>query len=293
MPVMSVLVGFAKSSAVAARLPLPVYDASKVANPSATVPAGEPQTEVTSGVFPVSETGTAHYEIPLEAVPGRGGFQPTLSISYSSRSGDGQLGVGFGLSGLSHVSRCAKTMADDGVAEGVRLSDGDRFCLNGLKLVAISGVYGAHNTEHRTVPDTHVRVKPYRADGTPAGVVGPTHFVVWTPGGDIQDYGTDGNAVEIRNAEMSVNLSWPIVRAQDRPGNVITYAYSKRTVAGSGEVERWLDAVSYGHGNKLDRRVSFAYEDRPDKIFGWRYGAKFEILRRLKAATMSKYTQAG
>lgn len=216
-------------------------------------------------------------------------------MSYSSGAGDGQLGVGFELSGLSQISLCAKTVADEGIAEGVRLDGGDRFCLNGQKLVAVSGAYGADGTEYRTKPDTHVRVKSFRPAGTPAKTVGPTYFMVWTADGNVQTYGT-GTTAKVLMADLNyANVSWAIERAEDRSGNRIVYHYSKRSVSANNEseVERWLDSISYGRGDTQDRQVVFGYDLRPDKRYGFAYGSKRESLRLLTSVTMNFDTWAG
>jgi hypothetical protein len=53
--------------------------------------------------------------------PGISGMKPELSINYNSNSGNGLLGIGFGLSGLSAIHRCSKTIATDGMKGGVCL----------------------------------------------------------------------------------------------------------------------------------------------------------------------------
>jgi RHS repeat-associated protein len=269
------------AAAPASALQAPAYDPSKVAHPSATVPAGATRYAAVRGELSVSDAGSANYEIPLEVVMGRGGFQPTLSIRYSSSSGgNGQLGVGFALTGLSQISRCPRIVADDGIAQGVQLNANDRFCLNGQKLVLVQGTYGSDGAEYRTLPDSHVRVRSFRPQSTTKA--GPAHFVVWTADGQVQEYGGGGNAVIIRDA----HYAWPITRALDRSNNVIAYDYAKRMNGVTGEIERWLDAVRYGYGNQFDRRVTFEYEDRPDKSYGWLHGTPRESLRRLKTITM-------
>lgn len=59
-----------------------------------------------AGQFRVDESGQMNYAIALAAAPGRGGITPQLGFSYSSQAGNGQLGVGWSISGLSAISRC-------------------------------------------------------------------------------------------------------------------------------------------------------------------------------------------
>jgi hypothetical protein len=75
---------------------------------------------------------------------------PNLSLVYHSQSGDGLLGIGWSLSGLSAIYRCPATLLQDGFDGGVNYDANDRFCLDGQRLVAVAGAYGAHGTEYRT-----------------------------------------------------------------------------------------------------------------------------------------------
>ena len=60
---------------------------------------------VVPGSFSVSEAGAASYSIDIEVPPGTGGVEPKLSLSYSSQGGNGLLGMGWSLSGLSSIGR--------------------------------------------------------------------------------------------------------------------------------------------------------------------------------------------
>src|ERR1700730_18192365 len=49
-------------------------------------------------------TGTGNFTVPIALPSGRNGFQPQLSLSYSTGSGNGPFGLGWGLS-VPGVSR--------------------------------------------------------------------------------------------------------------------------------------------------------------------------------------------
>ena len=137
---------------------------------AATSPVGS-----TAGSFRVSESGAATYSVPISTPPGTAGMKPSLSLNYSSQGGNGILGMGWSLGGLSAIHRCPKTLVQDGVVGGVNFDTNDRFCLDGQRLVAITGAYGAPNTEYRTESESYSRIISYGTTGT-----GPTSFKVWT-----------------------------------------------------------------------------------------------------------------
>ncbi len=82
---------------------------------------------------PDLHTGTGNFSIPIALPPGRNGFQPQLTLTYSTGNGDGPFGLGWNLS-MPGVSRQT--------AKGVpRYDDShDTFILSGAEdLVPIPG----------------------------------------------------------------------------------------------------------------------------------------------------------
>jgi hypothetical protein len=151
---------------------------------------GTPDLGYLPGSGSVSSTGTYIYTIPIEVPPGRAGMAPALALRYSSNAGNGVLGVGWTLSGLSIISRCGQTFSTEGISNGVHLTDfvstpeaeRDRFCLDGHKLIAIKGSYGADQTEYRTEEDSNLRI--ISISNSPASVMqGPDLFKVTLPNG--------------------------------------------------------------------------------------------------------------
>jgi hypothetical protein len=69
----------------------------------------------TAGSFGVSETGQATYSIPLEFPGGIGGMTPDLSLIYNSNGGDGILGPGWSLGGLSVIHLVPANRYHDGI----------------------------------------------------------------------------------------------------------------------------------------------------------------------------------
>ena len=118
----------------------------------ATAPMDTAAEETLVGAIPAEFNvinGSVNYTLPIQVAPGRGGMQPELFLNYSSGGGNGVLGVGWSLGGLSAIHRCPRTLAQDGAVGGINFDENDRYCLDGQRLVAVSGSNGAIGTEYR------------------------------------------------------------------------------------------------------------------------------------------------
>jgi YD repeat-containing protein len=218
--------------------------------------------------------GQASYSIPIVVPPGRKGMQPSVSLNYSSSSGNGVVGVGWGLSATSSISRCSATAAQDGFTASVQYNAvRDRLCLDGQRLMVVSGAYGASGAEYRTELDGFARIKQV---GSING--GTTYFTVEYKNNNKSWFGltTDSKHKATGRPEIMI---WAISRSQDYSKNTISYAY---TDFANGEHQ--LNAIHYtGYNGSIgDRHVRFEYETRPDLRTYYSAGGKTRSTKRLK-----------
>ena len=82
------------------------------------------------GSFRVDESGAATYSVPIATVKGTAGVVPQISLNYSSQAGNGLIGKGWSIGGLSAVTRCRQTLSQDKTAKAITWSANDRFCLD-------------------------------------------------------------------------------------------------------------------------------------------------------------------
>lgn len=61
----------------------------------------------------VGSTGAANYTIPITLPPGMNGMAPNLAVSYNSQGGNGTMGMGWSLQGLSSIVRTGKDYFHD------------------------------------------------------------------------------------------------------------------------------------------------------------------------------------
>ena len=108
---------------------------------------------ITEGQLSVSLSGAATYNIPIAVPPGLAGVLPQISLNYNSQGGNGNAGYGWGIAGVSVISRIPSSMYHDGVIDAVDFDTFDRFALDGQRLIIKSGtagVYGGQGTVYET-----------------------------------------------------------------------------------------------------------------------------------------------
>ncbi len=239
------------------------------------------QTGFVAGSFDVNSSGAATYNVPLQVSPGTAGMQPTLSLAYSSLSGNGIVGRGWQLAGVSSISRSSATLAQDGFKDGVDFDSSDRFKLDGQRLVLVSGQYGTSGSEYRTESDSFRKVVAYGQQGH-----GPQRFKVWTKDGRILEYGHTGDSrVEASNNPSVVK--WALNKVTDRKGNYLTIKYVENRAIGQHYPHRIDYTGNEAAGLVPYASVRFRYEGRTDDTNGFLAGAK--VSNRVRLAEVSTW----
>ncbi|MEQ1662023.1 MAG: SpvB/TcaC N-terminal domain-containing protein, partial [Thiobacillus sp.] len=250
-----------------------------VASPAhtAAAPVG-----ATPGSHQVSPSGAFTYTIPVAVPPGTAGIEPKLSLAYNSQGGNGLMGMGWSLSGLSVIHRCPKTVAQDGVLHGVNYDANDRYCLDGQRLIALSGTYGGNGTEYRTETESYSRIISYGSQGT-----GPGYWKVWTKSGQIIEYGnTDDSRIEAQG--QTEVMVWSLNKLADTVSNYLAVTYIEDNANGQYYPDRIDYTGNANAGKSPINSVRFVYETRPDITPAYHAGSLNKTTVRL--ANVQAYT---
>jgi RHS repeat-associated protein len=285
-------------------LVLPAIVPTDATNGIASAPA--------AGSFAVSSDGAATFSYPIWTPQGRRAVEPSLTLAYNSRRGNGSIGVGWSLQGLSVIMRCKRDIARDGYNTAITFTQSDAFCLDGQRMVAypnasvpnITGLYGDPNTEYRTEIDQYARII-----SGPTDSLGPLWFKVERKDGLIFYYGTTPDSrlegarfhsvvsdlssiAKQTDFNQKVRLSWSLAKVVDRFGNNLTvqYSISGDPTQGSG-LEQIPQTISYTgteDGSLTQQRlVTFVYAPRNDTVTSYVGGLRLQSRHVLKQISLT------
>ncbi len=245
---------------------------------------------------PDLHTGTGNFTIPIALPPGRNGFQPQVSLVYSTGNGNGPFGLGWGLS-LPGVSRkTSRGIPRYGDEQGP-LIQRDTFLLSGAEdLVPVAETAGRTRYRPRT-EGLFARIEHHRDSQT-------DHWEVRSKDGLVSLYGTPrsipNDPAVIANPENRSQIyQWNLAETQDPFGNTIRYDYERDL--GDSIDHLWdqlylrrIRYVDYADPEAGDERflisVTFNYEERPDPFSEYRPG--FEIRTTRRCTTIEIRTDA-
>ena len=232
------------------------------------------------GELNVSDMGAAVYSIPIMMPDGIGNMTPKISVTYNSQAGNGMLGWGWNLTGLSSITRTGQTVYHDDNQSALNFIN-DRFVMDGKRLMLCSGSYGGNGSIYKTEIDEMSRIIAY-ADS----YNGPSRFVVQKSDGSVWEYGgTDDSRIEPQNMN-NVALMWLVNKISDPDGNSVIFNY----IENQGIGESYINTIDYtlndNAGINTMYRVCFNYADRQDKQTFYVYGNLVSINKILSGITI-------
>ena len=179
----------------------------------------------TTGQFAVSSIGSAQYSVPIWTPPGIRNVQPHLALQYDSESSYGLMGPGWTLNGLSVITRCNRTYAQDAApaaitptSVAITLTSTDGLCLDGSRLRPTpAGSTSTYQTEIANFAQV-------TASGV--GTTGPSYFTVQGKDGLTYEYGNTTDS-KILPHLGTVPYIWALDKVTDRSGNYMTFTYSQ------------------------------------------------------------------
>ena len=248
---------------------------------------------------PDLHTGTGNFTVPIGIPPGRSGFQPQLTLTYSTGNGNGPFGLGWalGVSGIARkISARIPRYRDDPVdveSPDHQLSHDHRdiFVLSGTEdLVEVEREDGYIRYRPRT-EGSFARIRHYRGRNS-------NYWKIQTRDGLTSIYGTErpsnappdwSDPAILHDPDPNKRhhiFSWRLSRTVDTFGNRIEYVYDRDITAGSRAwAQVYLSEIRYVDYDDPDApsflvSIRFFYETRPDSFSDYRAGFEIRTVRR-------------
>ena len=224
----------------------------------------------TGGSFRVDESGAATYQIPVFTPPGTAGVQPSISLNYSSQAGNGVAGMGWSIGGLSSITRCRQTLHQDDVAKAITLTNQDRACVDGQRLILQTGSYWGTGSTYKTEIDDYAL---YTFEGG--------YFKAEHKDGSTRYYGKDESQSGAKFRLDNKVLSWAISEIRDSANNPIKFVYADTSEGVN------IEKIYYGFGSNRSAwssqtYIEFDYElGRQDKATHYLAGHSYTVNGRL------------
>ncbi len=235
----------------------------------------------TVGTYAVSPSGAATYSIPIAIPEGTMGMQPSVSLSYNSQGGNGQLGRGWSLGGTSSIVRVTKNLFYDGEVAPITSGIEDEYALDGNRLVLQSGTHGQNGAVYYTHMETFSRITAQFSDA-----YGPHWFKVEMKNGLTYEYGKSDDAKFLFEGNPTSVMVWRLNKVYDCHGNYMDYIYKIE------DRESRLDRIEYTGNTTAGlapyNTIKFHYDYREDENTGYIAGSEINskfLLTRIHVIT--------
>jgi hypothetical protein len=236
------------------------------------------------GQFAVSRFGSAQYSIPIWTPPGIGAVTPHLTLTYDSNAPYGIMGPGWQLSGLSVVTRCDSTYAQDGQVGSFSLETSDALCLDGNRLRYTGpGPAGSSILEYQTEIANFALVSAVATAGN-----GPAFLEVQRKDGLVYEYGNTPDS-QILSAPSIVDPTpyiWALNKVTDLYGNYMTITYAQEH---GTYVPINIQYASVASGVTFPYQINFTYTTKStnDTLTKYIIGTQLQQVNQLSAITIT------
>ncbi len=216
----------------------------------------------------INPDGSFSTTVKIKLPPGRNGVQPTISLNYNSNTGNGIIGQGWSLSGLSSIVRDS--------SYPVNYDDNDHYS-------GPNGHLFKNNKYYHHLEENYSRFEAIEKQGG-----GPRSWIEHQPDGTKCHYGTtDDSQVYSLNHPDSIRV-WALQSVEDINGN----SYKIEYMQDQGQYYPVKIIYTMGDGISKYNVVEFDYEDnRSDVEISYLQSSKVVTGKRLKDITV-KYNVA-
>lgn len=241
---------------------------------------------------PDLHSGTGNFSFPIAVPPGRNGLQPALTVGYSSGNGNGEFGLGWGLSipGIMRKTNRGIPKYDD---------KADTFILSGAEdLIPVdyskNFVDGVWHFKTKYRPRTEGLFARITHHKTNQGI---NYWEVRSKDGLTSYYGNpnaknpddEANTVIAHPERRDDIFAWKLYRTVDVFGNDMRYTYTRELKEEEQHHydQLYLSKVDYTNYNDSGTTrylcsVAFEYEDRPDPFSTHLAGFEIRTTQRVK-----------
>lgn len=235
----------------------------------------------------VSQNGAFEATVPILLPPALNKLEPNLTLSYNSQVGNGLLGVGWRLGGLSSIERCVARSSMGPTQYPITYNDHDNFCLDGKLLIPVEVV---GDNDASCSPYGGFQVKAYKTEidefsriiACSSATVKFKYFLVWHSDGSLYQYGVTGDSrIHVPNVYNKDPATMPepdppygylLSKVTDINGNSLSVKYFMQTLFDSSgnasSFEFFPKYITYGANENTNftynRIVVFGYEERQD-----------------------------
>lgn len=178
--------------------------------------------------YQVNQTGSYNHIIPIHVAPGINGQTPNIALVYDSKSGLGELGYGWTISGLSKITRGGNNLAQHGRVDGINLNKQDALLLDGQILQVVQGDYYNPGSKYKTENETNALIiasNTMQENNSNS----PKSFEVKQPNGMTYYYGSrigDDSKLILQTNDLKEVMAWHLDKIVDPFGNTIEFYYS-------------------------------------------------------------------